>query len=174
MARRPIPLRIKVAIAGLAGLGLAWLIPKGGDAPEPIPTPTATDRPGVTAAQVPLDGIPQGVSVREIGAIVVYLVRSGDGVIGMQNRSTAPEGGRVWWCPRNTRFESQNGEALYDREGRPLYGSAPGSLIRVRILVSARLVTIFPNATTPGPEPPAPQPTPQPQPAPCAAAERIG
>jgi hypothetical protein len=174
MARRPIPFRIRIALAGLAGLGLAWLIPKGGGTPAPLPTPTATDRPGVTAVQVPLSEIPQGVSVREVADIVVYLVRSGDGVIGMQSRSTAPEGGRVWWCPRNARFEAETGDAVYDRGGLPLFGSAPGSLIRVRVLVSAGQVTIFPSTTIIGPEPPTPGPTPQPPPAPCSATERLG
>jgi hypothetical protein len=174
MARRPIPFRIRIALAGLAGLGLAWLIPKGGGAPVPMPTPTATDQPGVTAVQVPLSEIPQAVSVREVADFVIYLVRSGDVVIGIQSRSTASEGGRVWWCQRNTRFEAQSGDAVYDRDGIPLFGSAPASLIRVRVLVSADQVTIFPNTTILGPEPPAPGPTPQPPPTRCSASERLG
>lgn len=172
--RRPIPFRVKIAIAGLAGLGLAWLIPKGGGAPEPGPTPTGTDRPGVTAVEVLLDQIPQGVSARTAGDIRVFLVRTGDQVIGLTVRSTAPAGGRVWWCPRNSSFQDEAGNVRYDMEGRPLVGSAPGSLFRVRVLVSAGRVTIFPSPTMPGPAPPPASGSVDRLPAPCTPAERVG
>lgn len=164
---------MKIAIAGLAGVGAAWLIPKGGGAPPVEPSVTPSDRPGVTAGVVPLSSVPEGVSARTIGRVRVFLVRSGSTVIGMQIRSTAPEGGRVWWCPRNDRFEAELGAAAYDREGRPLFGSAPGSLIRLRVLVSAGQVTIFPESTVPGPSEPGSADA-QPRASRCSPAQRAG
>lgn len=171
MARRPIPFRIRIALAGLAGLGLAWLIPKGDVAPVPMPTPTGSDRPGVTALQVPLDLVPDGVSFHKAGEVRVFLTRSGSTIVGFLGVSTAAGDGPVWWCQRNGRFED-DGDAHYNRDGLALLGSAPRDLDRVRVLVAADRVTIFPNDVTPG--------TPTPQkgmpggPEPCSASERLG
>lgn len=164
---------MKIAIAGLAGVGAAWLIPKGGGTPPVEPSATPSDRPGVTAEVVPLPLVQEGVSVRTIGHVRVFLVRAGSSVIGMQIRSTAAEGGRVWWCPRNDRFEAELGPAAYDQQGRPLFGSAPGSLVRVRILVSAGQVTIFPETTIPGPSEPG-SAAERPLSSRCSPAQRVG
>ena len=175
MARRPIPFRIRIAIAGLAGLGLAWLIPKGGDAPvSPGPAPTGASQPGLTAEQVPLDRIPQGISFHAAGEVRVFLSRSGETVIGFLGRSTASGDGSVWWCPRNSSFENGDGMVRYDRDGRALLGTAPRDLDRVRVLVTAGMATIFPQNVTAG-APAAPGSlSGERLPAPCAAAERVG
>ena len=174
--RRPVPLRVKVAIAGLAGLGLAWLIPRGGGSPEPDPTPTftATDRPGVTAVEVPLSLVPQGVSFHPAGNVRVFLTRSGDAVTGFLGVSTAPGNGPVWWCPRNTSFQDSDGVVRYDVGGRALLETAPRDLDRVRVLVAANRVTIFPDSVTGGAKAaPASGGVPR-FPSPCSAAERVG
>ena len=175
MARRPIPFRIKIAIAGLAGLGLAWLIPRGGGLSETTPTPslTPTDRPGVTAFEVPLNLVPQGVSFHPVGEVRAFLARSGDAVNGFVGRSTASGDGPVWWCPKNSSFQDADGEVRYDAQGRALLGTAPRNLDLVRVLVSAGRVTIFPESVTGGA-------TATPGsgvarfPAPCSVAERVG
>ena len=171
MARRPIPFRLRIALAGLAGLGLAWLIPKGGGTPEPIPTPTATDRPGVTALQVPLDLIPDGVSFHKAGEVRVFLTRSGSTIVGFLGVSTAAGNGPVWWCQRNAMFET-DGEARYKPDGQAVAGTAPRHLDRVRVIVTADKVTVFPSDVFPGMSvvvkgmPGSPEP--------CSASERLG
>ncbi|MGH2783729.1 MAG: hypothetical protein ACRDJ1_00525 [Actinomycetota bacterium] len=173
--RRPIPLRVKVAIAGLAGLGLAWLIPRGGgDVPQPTPTPTltATDRPGVTAIQVPLSLVPQGVSFHPAGDERVFLVRKGSAVVGFLGRSTAGAG-PVWWCQKNVSFEDESGAVRYDIDGHALPATAPRDLDRVRVLVTGDSVTIFPESVTGGATA-TPGSTTVRLPAPCSAAERVG
>jgi hypothetical protein len=171
MARRPIPFRIRIALAGLAGLGLAWLIPKGGGAPVPMPTPTGSDRPGVTALQIPLDLIPDGVSFHKAGEVRIFLTRSGSTMVGFLGLSTAPEDGPVWWCQRNSMFET-DGEARYNLSGVAKAGTAPRDLDRVRVLVSADKVTVFPNDVTPGAAVPLKGMPGGPEP--CSATERLG
>lgn len=173
--RRPVPLRIKVAIAGLAGLGLAWLIPRGGGVPEPSPSPTftPTDRPGVTALEVPLNLVPQGVSYHPVGETRVFLFRAGNLVTGFVGRSTAPGDGPVWWCRKNSSFEDAAGEVRYDARGRALLGTAPRNLDEVRVLVAADRVTIFPESVTGGAAATPGSGVPR-FPAPCSAAERVG
>jgi hypothetical protein len=173
--RRPVPLRLKVAIAGLAGLGLAWLIPRGGGVPESSPTPTLspTDRPGVTALEVPLNLVPQGISYHPVGDVRVFLARSGNTITGFVGTSTASGNGPVWWCPKNTSFQDVDGDVRYDAVGGAMLGTAPRDLDRVRVLVAAGRVTIFPESVTGGatasPSSGAPR-----FPAPCSAAERVG
>lgn len=150
MARRPIPFRVRIALAGLAGLGLAWLIPKGDGGPAPMPTPTGSDQPGVTALQVPLDLIPDGVSFHKAGEVRVFLTRTGSTIVGFLGVSTAPEDGPVWWCQRNASFEDEGGDVRFDRDGRALLGTAPRDLDRVRVLVTADRVTVFPDDVTSG------------------------
>jgi hypothetical protein len=173
MGRRPIPFRIRIALAGLAGLGLAWLIPKGDGAPGPMPTPTATDRPGVTALQVPLDLIPDGVSFHKAGEVRVFLTRSGSTIVGIIGVSTASGTGPLWWCQRNSSFEDEGGAVRYDRDGRILLGTAPRELDRVRVLVTADRVTIFPDDVIRGITPQKALPGDR-LPAPCSASERLG
>ncbi len=171
MARRPIPFRLRIALAGLAGLALAWLIPKGGGTPEPTPTATATDRPGVTALQVPLDLIPDGVSFHKAGDVRVFLTRSGSTIVGFLGASTASGDGPVWWCQRNAMFET-DGEARYNLTGVAKAGTAPRDLDRVRVLIAADKVTVFPNDVTPGMA--VPQKGEPGGPEPCSASERLG
>ncbi|MGH2794715.1 MAG: hypothetical protein ACRDKG_10475 [Actinomycetota bacterium] len=174
--RRPIPLRVKVAIAGMAGLGLAWLIPRGGGAPEPSPSPTptvtATDRPGVTAVQVPLSLVPQGVSYHPAGELRVFLVRKGNAVVGFVGRSTAGAG-PVWWCQKNVSFEDESGAVRYDIDGRALPATAPRDLDRVRVIVTGDRLTIFPDSVTGGATATPGSATVR-LPEPCSAAERVG
>jgi hypothetical protein len=170
--RRPIPFRIRVALAGLAGLGLAWLIPKGGgEAPAPMPTPIVSNPSGVTAVTVPLDLIPQGVSFHPAGEVRVFVVRTGSTLTGFHGVSTAAGDGPVFWCQRNVSFESADGAVRYDRDGRGLLATAPRDLDRVRVLVTADRVTIFPRDVTPGA--PASQENVR-FPAPCSPSERLG
>ena len=171
--RRPVPLRLKVAIAGLAGLGLAWLIPRGGGVPEPSPTLSPTDRPGVTALEVPLNLVPQGISYHPVGDVRVFLARSGNTITGFVGSSTAAGNGPVWWCPKNTSFQDADGEVRYDAGGGAMLGTAPRDLDRVRVLVSAGRVTIFPESVTGGATAPLKGMPPR-FPAPCSAAERVG
>lgn len=158
----------------MAGVGLAWLIPRGGGVPEPEPTPTftATDRPGVTAVEVPLDRIPQGVSFHPIGSVRVFLVRDGDAVVGFVGRSTVGPG-NVWWCQRNVSFQDDGGAVRYDVKGRALVGTAPRDLDRVRVLVAADRVTIFPDSVTGGAAASPASGVPR-FPSPCSEAERVG
>lgn len=158
----------------MAGVGLAWLIPKGGGVPEPEPTPTASDRPGVTAVEVPLGLIPQGVSFRREGTVRIFLVRSGESVVAFLGESTAEGNGPLWWCPRNGLFEDDDGGVAYTKDGVARAGSER-NLDRIRVLVSAGRVTIFPAGVTPGAGAPAPStPRNAPLPQPCSAAERVG
>ena len=170
--RRPLSLRLKIAVAGLAGLGVAWLLPKGGTGPAtPGSSITPTDRPGVTALVVRLDQVPQGVSFRLAGDVRVFLVRSASGLVAFHGRSTA---GNVWWCPKNDWFESAG--SFYGRDGGVLRYSAPRNLERIRVLIAGDTATIFPSDITRGSAAP---PTPAgirlaAPPPPCSASERVG
>jgi hypothetical protein len=165
---------VKVALAGLAGVGLAWLIPKGGGevVTDPAPTPTATHRPGVTAVEVPLNLIPEGVSFRLAGGVRVFLVRDGDAVVGFVGRSTAGAG-PVWWCQKNVSFQDEGGAVRYDIDGRAILSTAPRDLDRVRVLVAADRVTIFPDSITGGAAASPSSGVPR-FPSACSAAERVG
>jgi hypothetical protein len=176
MARRPIPFRIRIALAGLAGLGLAWLIPKGGGAPAPLPTPTASDQPGITAVARPLSEIEPGVSYQLVDGVRVYLVRSGNSVVGLHGRSTEAGDGPAHWCPRNDLFESNGSSARWDRNGVVVEFSGPRNLERIRVLVAGENVTIFPHQISPGaPSPQTPEPVPRSiPPIKCAPSERVG
>jgi hypothetical protein len=175
--RRPVSLRVKIAVAGLAGVGVAWLLPKGGTGPAtPGSSVTPTDRPGVTAVAVPLVQIPEGVSFRLADGVRVFLVRSGSSIVAFHGRATIAGGGDVWWCARNGWFESEGQAAFYGRDGTVGRYSAPRNLERIRVLVAGTTATIFPHDVTPGPAAP---PTPSgirlaAPPPPCSASERLG
>jgi hypothetical protein len=167
---------VRLALAAFAGLAAAWLVPRVGGGPAPAPSSTAgpVDRPGVTAVVIPLDLVPEGVSFRVLDGVRVFLVRSGGSVSAFHGVATTPGDGPLWWCPRNGAFESAGG-ARYDALGRALGGSAPRDLERVRAIVTADRVTVFPRAIAPGPRAAAPGPaSPGPAPEPCSAAERVG
>jgi hypothetical protein len=163
-------LRAKVALAGIAGVGAAWLIPKGGTAPAPSPTPSTPS--GLTAAEVPLASIPAGVSFRAIDGVRLFLVRSGESVVVLHARSTSADDGAVYWCPRASVFEDASGGAAWDRSGAAVSGAAAGSLERVSVVVAAGRVTIFPHVIRPGPAGPGSAPGGT-VPA-CTASERVG
>jgi hypothetical protein len=168
---------MKIALAGLAGVGLAWLIPKGGGTPTPGPSVTPSDRPGVTAVEVQLSSIPQGVSFRMIDGVRVFLVRSGSTTVGFRGLATSADGGPIWWCPKNRWFEDRDQQSFYDSKGMIMRYSAPRELDRIRVLVAAGRVTIFPHGVVPGPHatfPPNYAPPLPPPPPPCSAAERVG
>ena len=141
------PLRVKLAIGAFAGLAVAWIIPKGG--PAPVATPTPTPPGQLTAAEVPLNTVPAGVSFRTIDGVRIFLVRSGDSVIGLIGRATTPSDGSVYWCASG-HFESTDFQTRYDRTGKALNGPALRDLDRVQVLVAAARVTIFPHTILPG------------------------
>lgn len=175
--RRPVPFRIRIALAAFAGLAVAWLLPRGGTPPAPGPGATPSDRPGVTAVQIPLGEIPEGVSYRLLDGVRVFLVRDGATVTAFHGRSTARGDGPVYWCLRNRLFETGGPGPFYGRNGVVARYSAPRDLERVRVLVAANIVSVFPHDISPGPlAPPTPSPPPSipGPPIPCAASERLG
>jgi hypothetical protein len=175
--RRPIPLRLKIAIAGLLGLTVAWLIPKGGGAPIDDTTPTPTPPSGLTAAEERLADVPMGVSFRSLDGVRIFLVRTGDVVVGFHGVATTGAGEAIHWCPKNGWFEGDEPGPWYGSSGVVLRYSAPRNLDRISVLVAAKRVTIFPHQVlrgdsapaTPNPPPPLPPPPP-----PCAENERVG
>ncbi len=172
--RRPIPFRIRIGLAAFAGLALAWLIPRG-DAPPPAGTiPTPSDRPGITAVQITLSSVPEGVSFRTAGGLRVFLSRTGGTVVGFLGRSTASGDGPLWWCERNASFEDEGGTVRYGRDGRALPGTAPRDLDIVRVLVNADTVTIFPQNVTLGAKAASGTGSTDRLPAPCSPTERVG
>lgn len=167
---------MRIALAAFAGVAAAWLIPRGADVPAPAPTGSPSDRPGLTAAQIPLAEVREGVTFRLLDDVRVLLVRTGDDVTAFHGRSTAADGAPVWWCERNGWFEGAGPGPYYGRDGAVARFSAPRDLERVRVLVSAGTVTVFPHDISPGP---AASPTPDTvrlprPPAPCSASERVG
>lgn len=171
--RRPVPFRVRIALGAFAGLALAWLIPKGGTVPAPDTTSTPSDRPGITAVQIPLDSVPDGVSFRTAGGLRVFLVREASAVTGYLGRSTAPGDGPLWWCQRNESFENEGGTVRYGIDGRAVTSTAPRNLDVVRVLVTADEVTIFPQNVTLGEKAAATGSTERLK-APCPASERVG
>ncbi len=163
---------MKIALAGLAGVAAAWLLPRGGVTPAPTPSLAPSDRPGVTAVTIPLATIQMGVTYRLIGTTRVFLVRTGDAVTAFVGRSSEVGDGPVWWCPRNGWFESPGLASAYSRDGDAMFGSQRG-LDRIRVLVSAGSVTVFPSNVTKGPAPPKPGSRPR-SALQCAASERVG
>lgn len=162
-----------MAIAGIAGVAAAWLIPKGGTEPAPVPTPTPPGQ--LTAAEVPLTTIPAGGSFRTIDGVRVFLVRTGDNVVAFHGVATRTEGGPIFWCPKSRLFQGTSGSPWYGSTGAVFDFSAPRHLDRIQVLVAAGRVTIFPHVITRGGV--APTPTIQkgpPPPLECSAAERVG
>ena len=167
------PLRVKVAIAGIAGVGAAWLIPRGGTEPVVNPTPTPPGR--LTAAEFPLSTIPRGVSFKTIDGVRVFLVRTGEGVVAFRGLATTSAGGPIYWCPKTRRFQRTSGGPFYSPSGGVEDFSAPRHLDRLQVLVAAGRVTIFPHvATRGGAAPPATIQKGPPPPILCTAAERVG
>jgi len=168
---------VRVVIAGVLGLGAAWLIPKGGGSPVDSTTPTPTPARGVTAVEERLSDVSPGVSFRTIDGVRVFLVRTGDAVVGYRGNATIAEDGPVHWCPRNHWFEGDAPGPYYGRDGMVDRYSAPRNLDRISVIIAAGRVTIFPHqvvsgsAAPPTPSPPPPPPAPPP---PCAANERVG
>ena len=135
---------MKIGLAAIAGLGAAWLIPKGGTAPTPSTTPTPTPPGQLTAAEFPLATIPSGVSFKTIDGVRVFLVRSGGAVVAFHGVVTSTRNVPIIWC-RSGHFESTDGEAWYEETGVARYGPAKWNLDRIQVLVSAGRVTIFPH-----------------------------
>jgi hypothetical protein len=164
---------VKLAIGAFAGLAAAWFLPKGG--PAPVATPTPTPPGQLTAAEVPLSTVPAGVSFRTIDGVRVFLVRTGDSVVGFHGQATTRGTAEpVYWCPRTSLFEGANGP-WYHANGKVYELTAPRELDRIQVLVAAGRVTIFPHNVMIG----APPPTPTvmkgpPPPEPCPANERVG
>jgi hypothetical protein len=169
-------LRLKVALAGIAGVGVAWLLPHAARTPAPPPTATPSNGTGVTAVEFPLASVAPGVSFRSIDGVRVFLVRSGDavrGFVGVSTETARP----VWWCPKNHWFEDEGQHVFYGRGGEIVRYSSRRGLDEVRVLVSNSRVTVFPHSVEPGSAatfpanyaPPLPAPPP-----PCSASERVG
>jgi hypothetical protein len=163
------PLRVKLAIGAFAGLAVAWIIPKGGSAPVATPTPTPPGR--LTAAEVPLNTVPAGVSFRTIDGARVFLVRTGDSVVGFLGRATTRNDGPIYWCTTG-HFESTDFQTQYDPTGKALYGQPLRDLDRIQVLVAAARVTIFPHALLPGAKVSGPLPILDSSA--CSATERVG
>jgi hypothetical protein len=174
--RRRIPLRVKLAIAGMLGLAAAWLIPKGGGTPLDRTTPTPTPPQGLTAAEEPLSAVHPGVSFRILDGVRIFLVRTGDEVVGFHGVTTTDPQRNLHWCPRLNWFEGGSSGPFYDSSGTVARFSAPRNLDRISVLVAAKRVTIFPHQILKGaPAPPAPNPPmPMPFPGVCAENERVG
>jgi hypothetical protein len=163
-------LRVKLAIAAFAGVGAAWLFPRGGSDPPPAPSPTSSDRPGVTAETADLATIPEGISFRVIDGVRVFLVRAGTRIIAFEGRATTAADGPLYWCPTTGVFESDGG-VVYDRNGLAIAGPAERHLTGIGVVVGGDRVTIFPHTTTRGTTVaglPAQHPTP------CSPGERLG
>jgi hypothetical protein len=170
-------LRMKIALAGLAGVAAAWLLPRGGVTPAPTPTASPSDRPGVTAVQLSLASIPQGVSFRTIDGVRVFLVRTGGSVKGFVGLTTTNPSRPIYWCQKNDLFEDEGRQVFYNSKGEIARYSSRRGLDQLRVLVSNQQVTVFPHAMMPGPAatfpadfaPPLPAPPP-----PCLPSERVG
>lgn len=160
---------MKIAIAGIAGVAAAWLIPKGGTEPAPSPTPTPPGQ--LTAAEFPLTMIPDGVSFRAIDGVRVFLVRVGDGVVAFHGISTTEQQGPIFWC-QSGHFESTDLDAWYEVTGVARYGMAKRNLDGVRVFVSAGRVTVFPHEFARGSAVTGSLPVLDT--APCPAAQRVG
>ena len=161
---------MKIALAGLAGVGAAWLLPRGGEAPAPTPSVTPSDRPGVTAVQLQLSSIPEGVSFHLIDGVRVFLVRTANKVVAFQGLAPGTGESPVWWCRRGG-FESDS--SRFDKSGRFYIGSAGRDLDRIQVQVTSELVTVFPRTVVRGTSRPVSGPPP-PLPAPCPESERVG
>jgi hypothetical protein len=166
---------VKIGLAAIAGVGAAWLIPKGGTAPAPSTTPTPTPPGQLTAAEFPLSTIPPGVSFKTIDGVRVFLVRTGSTVVAFHGVST-DDPGPVYWCPKNDWFEGLGPGPYYDRAGKVLRYEAPRDLDMLSVIVAGGRVTVFPHRILPGTKatiPATPVPLPAPPP-PCSAAQRVG
>ena len=161
-----------MALAGLAGLGAAWLIPRGGAGPTIAPTPSPTRATALTAAEEPLSAVDPGVSFRTLDGVRIFLVRDGSAVVGFHGRATTARDGPIYWCPRTSIFEDSVASTGYDRAGKAVFGLATRDLERVQVIVAAGRVTIFPHVITPGRAVTGPLNLVYPDP--CAANERVG
>jgi hypothetical protein len=170
------PLRVKLAIGAFAGLAAAWLLPRGGVPPVATPTPTPPGQ--LTASEEPLTAVHPGVSFRMIDGVRVFLVRTGDTVVGFVGVATTPEAGSIYWCPKNRWFEGSGGSGpYYAADGSIARYSSRRSLDRIQVLVAAGRVTIFPHQITPGAAATFPTdyaPPLAPPPEACAPNERVG
>ena len=173
--RRRIPLRIRVVIAGVLGLLIAWLIPKGGGKPADVTMPTPTPAHGVTAVEERLADVSPGVSFRVIDGVRLFLVRTGDTVVGFRGNVTRPDAGPLQWCIGGQFFMGSGGPPFYDRAGHVSYNSAPRDLDRITVIVAAGRVTIVPHEIVPGASNPTFASQNEGKPAPrCAANDRLG
>jgi len=163
-------------IAGVLGLLVAWLIPKGGGKPADNVTPTPTAARGVTAVEERLSDVSPGVSFRVIDGVRVFLVRTGDKVAGFEGVSTAPGDGPIHWCPSGQLFQASSNGPWWGNDGKVVFWGAPRNLNRITVIVSAGRVTIVPHEIVPGsPGEPTPSPpVPHPRPPSCAANQTVG
>jgi hypothetical protein len=168
--KRPVPLRVKIGIAGIAGVAAAWLIPRPGSTPAPVPSPTSSS--AVTAVQARLVDVPEGVSFRVVDGVRVFLSRTSADVAGIEGTlPSAVATAAIYWCARNEQFQDAGGNARWDRMGSPLAGSTY-MLDHLHVLVTAGTVTIFPHTAIRGAaaQPPAGIRLTSP----CSASERVG
>jgi hypothetical protein len=168
---------VKLVVAGILGLGAAWLIPKGGGTPLDSTAPTPTPARGITAVEEPLSAVSPGVSFRTIDGVRVFLVRTGNAVSGFRGESTSATDGPVHWCRRNGWFEGDEPGPYYDEHGVVRRFSAPRDLDRISVIVAGGRVTILPHQIVLGSHAlPTPIPIPPLVSAPpaCAVNERVG
>ena len=164
-----------MVIAGVLGLLVAWLIPKGGGRPADSVSPTPTAARGVTAVEERLSDVSPGVSFRVIDGVRVFLVRTGDKVVGFEG--VKPTDRRpIRWCPVGQVFEASAGGPWWKPDGTVAFWTSPRNLNRITVIVAAGRVTIVPHeivAGTPGVPTPSP-PASYPHPPACSATELIG
>jgi len=167
---------MRVVIAGVLGLLVAWLIPKGGGKPADNVTPTPTAARGVTAVEERLSDVSPGVSFRVIDGVRVFLVRRGDTVVGFEGLAPTSDRARVRWCPAAQVFEKTSDGPWWGDDGKVAFWSSPRNLNRITVLVAAGRVTILPHeiiAGAPGEPTPSP-PAPHPRPPSCSSNQSIG
>ena len=92
---------------------------------------------------LPLVDLPEGVSVRHVGAREVFVVRHGDKVTVFDTDVHHLPGERaLWWCPDEQVFASPTHAELFDANGHAIGGPAVVGLDRLPVHVQSGTVTI--------------------------------
>ncbi|HVL80427.1 MAG TPA: hypothetical protein VM840_02405 [Actinomycetota bacterium] len=101
-----------------------------------------------TGVRVPLESVPQGVSIHAIGNSRVFLVRDAREMTGF--RSVSPHlGSALWWCPDAGVFYGPAHGEIFGRDGRLLWGQSPVNMERFEVDVAGDEVLLRPEQPIP-------------------------
>lgn len=112
-----------------------------------FPLAAVNDR-GVAVLSLKISDLPEGVSARSVGDVRVFLIRDGDSVTGLRNRSPGLEL-PLSWCVSEQVFVTRNNREVFDRQGRVLRGASPINLRRFDVRRNGEQISLFANLLEP-------------------------